>query len=65
LLARHPACDQGRAAFERRDLARYRDLFAPGLVYKQADGRVIDRDRLMRDVDAQFRFERWSHGWPG
>jgi hypothetical protein len=50
---------QARAAFELRDLARYRDLFAPGLAYRQADGRVIDRDRLMRDVDAQFRRLGW------
>jgi hypothetical protein len=50
---------QARAAFERRDLAQYRDLFEPGLAYRQADGRVIDRDRLMRDVDAQFRRLGW------
>jgi hypothetical protein len=50
---------QARAAFERWDLAQYRDLFAPGLVYRQADGRVIDRDRLMRDVGAQFRRLSW------
>jgi hypothetical protein len=46
---------EAKAAFERRDLTRYRDLFAPELTYRQADGRVIDRDRLMRDVGAQFR----------
>jgi hypothetical protein len=50
---------RARAAFERRDLARYRDLFAPGLTYRQADGRVIDRDRLMRDVGDQFRRLSW------
>ena len=39
----------------RRDLVAYRDLFAPGLTYRQADGIVVDRDRLMRQVGAQFR----------
>ena len=47
------------AAFERRDLAAYRELFAPGLSYRQADGRVIDRAKLMADVDAQFRRINW------
>jgi hypothetical protein len=51
---------QARDAFERRDLARYRELFAPGLKYQQADGRVIDRQRLMSDVAAQFRRLSWS-----
>jgi hypothetical protein len=46
---------EARCAFERRDLATYRDLFAPELTYRQADGRVIGRDQLMRDVAAQFR----------
>jgi hypothetical protein len=42
---------EARAAFERRDLSRYCDLFAPGLTYRQVDG----RDDLMRDMGAQFR----------
>ena len=46
---------EAKAAFERRDLAAYRDLFAPGLAYRQADGRVIGRDDLMKDVGIQFR----------
>jgi Domain of unknown function (DUF4440) len=46
---------EAREAFERRDLAAYRALFAPELTYCQADGRVIGRDQLMRDVAAQFR----------
>ncbi len=46
---------RAKDCFERRDLEGYRDLFAPGLEYRQADGRVIGRDRLMRDVAAQFR----------
>lgn len=49
-----------RAAFESRDLARYRELFAPELKYQQADGRVIDRRRLMGDVATQFRRLNWS-----
>jgi hypothetical protein len=46
---------EAKAAFERRDVAAYRELFAPELTYCQADGRVIGRDQLMRDVAAQFR----------
>jgi hypothetical protein len=46
---------EAREAFEHRNLAAYRELFAPGLTYCQADGRVIGRNRLMRDVAAQFR----------
>ena len=47
--------DLARNAFACRDLAAYRDLMAPDLRYRQADGRTIDRDQLMRDVAAQFR----------
>jgi hypothetical protein len=43
-----------RAAFLRKDLAAYMGLFSPDLRYRQADGKVIDRDRLRRDVQAQF-----------
>ncbi len=46
---------EAKAAFERKDLATYTSLFAPGLRYRQRDGRVIGRDQLMRDVRAQFR----------
>jgi hypothetical protein len=49
-----------RAAFESRDLARNRGLFAPELKYQQGDGRVIDRRRLMSDVATQFRRLSWS-----
>src|SRR5438034_2560072 len=45
---------RAKSAFESRDLAVYRDMFAPVLKYHQPDGRTIDRDRLMRDVAAQF-----------
>jgi hypothetical protein len=44
-----------REAFLRRDLAAYRAMFSAALRFRQADGRVIDRDQLMRDVAAQFR----------
>ena len=44
-----------RDAFMRRDAAAYRAMFSAGLRYRQPDGRVIDRDQLMRDVAAQFR----------
>ncbi len=46
---------EAKAAFERKDLATYTSVFAPGLRYRQRDGRVIGRDQLMRDVQAQFR----------
>ena len=44
-----------RAAFLNRDIGVYRALFSPDLSYQQADGRVIDRHQLMRDVALQFR----------
>ncbi len=56
LDARH---SRSRAAFERRDLEAYRAIFAPGLRYRQLDGRVIDRDRLIKDVGVQFRALAW------
>jgi hypothetical protein len=43
-----------RNAYRTRNLEAYRDLFAAGLDYRQADGRAIDRSRLMRNVAAQF-----------
>jgi hypothetical protein len=46
---------RAKHAFEQRDLAAYRELFGPDLANRQADGRVISRDQLMRDVDLQFR----------
>jgi len=48
---RHAAA---RDAFVRRDLEAYRAIFSASLRYRQADGEVIDRDRLMRDVASQF-----------
>jgi hypothetical protein len=50
---------RAKQAFEQKDLAAYRDIFTPDLTYCQADGRVIGRDQLMRDVKAQFRRVRW------
>ena len=49
-----------RQAFLGRNLEAYRAAFSAGLSYRQADGRVIDRDRLMRDVAAQFRRLDWA-----
>ena len=46
---------EARAAFEARDLSRYRAIFAPELRYRQANGRVIGREELMKDVSDQFR----------
>jgi hypothetical protein len=56
LDARHLAA---MGAFSRRDLDAYRQVFSPTLAYQQADGRIITRDQLMRDVARQFR--RLSH----
>ena len=44
---------RAKAAFERKDLAEYTSLFAPGLRYRQLDGQIIGREQLMRDVRAQ------------
>jgi Domain of unknown function (DUF4440) len=44
-----------RDAFSKRDLDAYRAIFAASLRYRQANGEVIDRNRLMRDVASQFR----------
>lgn len=51
LAARHA---EARRAFEARDLAAYRAMFSPALTYRQQDGKVIDRDALMRDVAQQL-----------
>jgi Domain of unknown function (DUF4440) len=52
LDARHAAA---QIAFSHRDLDAYRALFSPSLSYRQADGRVIGRDELMKNVASQFR----------
>jgi hypothetical protein len=49
---RHAA---GQAIYARRDIDGYRELFSPTLSYRQANGKVIGRDELMRDVARQFR----------
>jgi hypothetical protein len=49
---RHAAA---RDAFLKRDLNAYRAIFSASLRYRQANGKVIDRNRLMRDVASQFR----------
>jgi hypothetical protein len=49
---RHSAAN---AAFVTRNILAYQDIFSPSLVYQQADGTVIDRGQLMRDVALQFR----------
>jgi len=46
--------DMSKTAFERGDFAAYRDVFAPDLKYRRADGRVVGRDDLVRDVRTQF-----------
>ncbi len=46
---------EAQAAFLRRDIAAYCEMFSPTLAYQQLNGQVIGRDQLMRDVAAQFR----------
>jgi hypothetical protein len=46
---------EAKAAFDRRDLSAYCALMSPELTYRQADGRIIGRDDLLRDVRIQFR----------
>ncbi len=56
LDARH---NDAKRAFEHKDLPAYREIFAPDLAYCQADGCVIGREQLMRDVATQFRRLNW------
>lgn len=44
-----------QSAFREADLATYASLFSPSLAYREADGRTIGREALMRDVAAQIR----------
>ncbi|WP_337268407.1 nuclear transport factor 2 family protein [Oryzifoliimicrobium ureilyticus] len=44
-----------RAAFLNRDIAAYGALFSPNLAYRQIDGSVIGRRKLLDDVEVQFR----------
>ena len=41
--------------FRNRDVAAYMQVFTPGLKYRQANGAVIGKDELARDVAAQLR----------
>jgi Domain of unknown function (DUF4440) len=60
IAAELDACHaQAKSAFEHRDFVTYRELFSPELAYCRADGRVIGRDQLMRDVESQFRRLSW------
>jgi len=52
LNERHAAA---QAAFARRDIDAYKAIFSPSLAYRQINGQVIDRGRLMRNVASQFR----------
>ena len=42
------------AAFDKRDLAVYMDLFSAGLTWRGVDGRLIDFETLKRQVAHQF-----------
>jgi ketosteroid isomerase-like protein len=45
---------RAKQAYRTKDLESYMDGFTPDLAYKQLDGRVIGRDELRRQVQAQF-----------
>ena len=49
---RHRAANH---AFATRDIAAYQAMFSPALRYERADGTMLDREHLMRDVTVQFR----------
>jgi hypothetical protein len=42
-------------AFAKRDILAYQGLFSPSLSYQRADGKILDREHMMRDVAVQFR----------
>ena len=42
-------------AFAAKDIGAYQALFSENLQYSPVDGKVIDRERLMRNVRAQFK----------
>ena len=48
------AHERARRAYAARNLAAYMETFHPDLEYRQADGHIIGRDRLARDVRAQL-----------
>jgi len=48
------AHEKAKVAFSGKDLGAYMSLFSPDLRYRQSDGKVIDRDRLKRDIQTQF-----------
>jgi Domain of unknown function (DUF4440) len=48
--------EQLRGALDRKDRDAFQAFFSPKLSYRQQNGTVIDRDRLMRDIAVQFRY---------
>lgn len=44
-----------KRAYQTKDVAAYMDMFSPALTYLQPNGRTIGRERLARDIAAQFR----------
>ena|SRR5258706_13403706 len=45
---------KARASYRAKDLRAFMEVFAPGLKYKQPDGRVIGREQLGRDVASRL-----------
>src|SRR3954454_22838888 len=45
---------RAKYAYSCKDLATYMSFFSPDLRYRQLDGKVIDHNRLKRDVRSQF-----------
>lgn len=46
---------ESKGNYRAKDVDAYMRVFAPDLRYKQADGRVIGREQLARDVASQLR----------
>ena len=45
---------RSKDAFRAKDIDGYMSIFAPGLAYKQANGKVITRSQLRNDVASQL-----------
>ncbi len=50
-----------QVAFRQKDLAAYRKIFSPTLVYERPNASAIGQQELMRDVAAQFRRVSAAH----
>ena len=54
---------KAKASYRAKDLHAFMEVFAPGLKYKQPDGRVIGREQLARDVGLNSGRSRPRHSY--